>query len=155
MSQQLLIVILLLLLIVAAAMALIFDARQRRIDRHVSIALSSAQTESIPSIRRTQVVSKWRLLHRLVDYRPGISYAFRPEYVVIVGALAAASTLYANTRLGFPLPIVCLAAVVEASTGHAGIVWMAAPSPRQSIVPPVARHRRNRDERRSLRTSCQ
>ena len=57
MMQPFLIVIVLLLLICAAAMTLLLDARQRRIDRQVAIALSTSHSASLPSIRRSQVES--------------------------------------------------------------------------------------------------
>jgi tight adherence protein B len=104
--------IVLLLLIGAAAMTLFIDARQRRIDRHVAIALSTGHVESIPSIRRPQVERRWRLLHRLANYSPGIPYAFGPAYVLLAGAIATAAILYANTFLGFPLLYVSPAAVL-------------------------------------------
>ena len=55
--QQFLIIFFLLLLIGAAAMTLLLDARQRRIDRQVAIALSASQSVSAPSIRRAPVES--------------------------------------------------------------------------------------------------
>jgi tight adherence protein B len=112
--QQILIITVLALLIFAAAMTLFLDARQRRIDRQVEIALSTAQSESIPSIRRAPVESRWLFLHRLANYKTGISYDLRPEYVLLAGPIAAAAIFYANSLLGFPLLDGSLAAVIVA-----------------------------------------
>jgi tight adherence protein B len=112
--QQFLTIIILLLLIGAAAMTLFFDARQRRIDRQLAVALSTALSQSVPSIRRLQVESRWLLFHRLANYKPGITYNFRPEYVLLAGAIAAAAIFYANSLLGFSLLRVSLAAVLVA-----------------------------------------
>ena len=112
--QQFLIIIVLLLLIGAAAVTLLLDARQRRIDRQVAIALSTSHSESIPSIRRAPVESRWLFFHRLANYKAGITYDWRPEYVLLAGAIAAAAIFYANSLLGFPILDVSLAAVVVA-----------------------------------------
>jgi tight adherence protein B len=112
--QPFLFIVLLLLLIGAAAVALLLDARQRRIDRQVEIALSTAQSESIPSIRRSPVESRWLFLHRLANYKTGISYDWRPQYVLLAGGIAATAIFYANSLLGFPLLDVSLAAVLVA-----------------------------------------
>ena len=114
MTYQFLIVIVLLLLIGAASVTLLFDARQRRIDRQVSIALSTVQSESAPSIRRTRVASNLHFLHRLANYKEGITYDWRPEYVLLAGVIAAGAVFYANSFLGFSLFDVSLAAVVAA-----------------------------------------
>src|ERR1700760_4625859 len=100
--QPFLIIVLLLLLIGAAAVTLVLDARQRRIDRQVEIALSTAQSGSIPSIRRAPVASRWLLVHRLANYKTGMTYAVRPRYVLLAGAIAAAAIFYINTLVGFP-----------------------------------------------------
>ena len=112
--QQFLTIIVLLLLIGAAAVTLLLDARQRRIDRQVAIALSTSHSESIPSIRRAPVESRWLFFHRLANYKAGISYDWRPEYVLLAGAIAAAAIFYANSLLGFPILYVSLAAVIVA-----------------------------------------
>jgi tight adherence protein B len=111
---QFLIIIVLLLLIGAAAMALVLDARQRRIDRRVKIALPASQAASLPSIRRLQAESRWLFLHRLANYRAGIPYDWRPTYVLVAGVIAAAAIFYANSLLGFSILYVALAAVVVA-----------------------------------------
>ena len=112
--QQLLIIIVLLMLIGAAAVALLLDARHRRIDRQIEIALSKSQAESVPSIRRAKVESRWGFLHRLANYREGIAYAVRPRYVLLASAGAAAAVFYANRVLDFPLLDVSLAAAIVA-----------------------------------------
>lgn len=112
--QQFLVIVVLLMLIGAAAVALLLDARHRRIDRQVEIALAKAQSETTPSIRRARVESRWVFLHRLANYREGIAYAVRPQYVLLAAALAAAAVFYANRLLAFPLLDVSLAAAVVA-----------------------------------------
>jgi tight adherence protein B len=114
MTQQSLIIVVLLLLICAAVMTLLFEARQRRIDRQVAIALSTAQTQSTPSIRRATLESKWLFVHRLANYKAGITYDWRPEYVLIAGVVAAATVFYANSLLGFSILSVSLVAVIVA-----------------------------------------
>ena len=111
---QFLIIIVLLLLMGAAATTLVLDARQRRIDRQVEIALPTSQTASLPSIRRLQAESRWLFLHRLANYRAGIAYDWHPAYVLVVGVIAAAAIVYANSLLGFSILYVSLAAVVVA-----------------------------------------
>ena len=112
--QQFLIIIVLLLLLCAAAMTLFLDARQRRIDRQLAIALSTSLSESVPSIRRSQVESGWLFFHRLANYKAGITYDWRPEYVLAAGAIAAVAIFYANSLLGFSILHVSLAAVFVA-----------------------------------------
>jgi tight adherence protein B len=111
---QFLIIIVLLLLIGAGTTTLFFDARQRRIDRQVGVALSTSQAASAPSIRRSQVESRWLIFHRLANYRTGISYDWRPEYVLLAGVIAAGAVFYANSLLGFSILYVSLAAVLVA-----------------------------------------
>jgi tight adherence protein B len=112
--QPLLIVIALLLLVCAAAITLFLDGRQRRIDRQVENALSTSQLESVPSIRRAPVESKWLFFHRLANYRAGIAYELRPAYVLLAGAIAATAIFYANSLVGFSILYVSLAAVLVA-----------------------------------------
>jgi tight adherence protein B len=112
--QQSLIIVVLLLLVGAAALTLFLDARQRRIDRHVEIALSTAQSESIPSIRRAPVETRWLFFHRLANYKVGITYDLRPAYVLLAGAVSAAAVFYANSWVGFSILDVSLAAVLVA-----------------------------------------
>jgi tight adherence protein B len=111
---EFLIIIVLLLLICAAAVTLWLDARQRRVDRQLEIALPTSQAASLPSIRRLQTESWWLFLHRLANYRAGIAYDLRPAYVLLAGIIAAAAILYANTLLGFSILYVSLAAIIVA-----------------------------------------
>jgi len=111
---QYLIIIVLLLLICAAGMTLLLDARQKRIDRQLAIALPTSHSASLPSIRRLQVESRWLFLHRLTNYKPGIAYGLRPEFVLLAGVIAAAAIFYANSLLGFSILYVSLAAVIVA-----------------------------------------
>src|SRR5258706_10579097 len=111
---QFLIIIDLVLLICAIAVTWWLDARERRIDRQLAIALPTSHSASLPSIRRLQAGSRWRFLHRLANYNAEIAYAWRPAYVVLAGVIAAAAILYANSLLNFPILYVDLAAVIVA-----------------------------------------
>jgi tight adherence protein B len=111
---EFLIIIVLLLLICAAAVTLWLDARQRRIDRQLEISLPTSQSASLPSIRRLRAGSRWQFLHRVANYRAGIAYDWRPAYVLLAGAIAAAAILYANSLLGFSTFYVSLAAIIVA-----------------------------------------
>lgn len=111
---EFLIIIVLLLLLCAAGMTLLLDARQRRIDRQLEIALPTSHSASLLSIRRLQVESRWQFLHRLANYRAGIAYDLRPAYVLLAGVIAAAAIFYANTLLDFSMLYVSLAAVILA-----------------------------------------
>src|SRR5215475_13034626 len=112
--EFLILIVLLLLLICAAGMTLWLDARQRRIDRQLEIALPTSQSGSLLSIRRLQVESRWSFLHRLANYRTGISYGLRPAYVLLAGVTAAAAIFYANSLLEFSILYVSLAAAIVA-----------------------------------------
>ena len=114
MTPEVSIVSVLVLLIGAAAVTLFLDARQRRIDRQIATALSAAAAPSAPSIRRTTSNSRSLFIYRLANYRPGITYFLRPEYVLLSGAAAAIGVFYANTFLGFSLLSVSIAAVIVA-----------------------------------------
>jgi tight adherence protein B len=114
MMPQFLIIIVLLLLMCAAGMTLLLDARQRRIDRQLEIALPTADSASLPSIRRLEAESQWQFLHRLANYNAGIAYDLRPAYVILAGAIAAAAIFYANSLLGFSILYVSVAAVIVA-----------------------------------------
>jgi tight adherence protein B len=114
MTPQFLIIIVLLLLICAAGVTLVLDARQRRIDRQLEIALPTSQSASLPSIRRLQAESRWVFLHRSANYKAGIAYNWHPAYVLLAGVIATASVFYANTLLGFSILYVSLAAAIVA-----------------------------------------
>jgi len=107
-------IIVLALLMCAAVMSLWLDARERRINRQLAIALPTSHSVSLPSIRRLQAVSRWRSLHRLANYNAEIAYAWHPAYVLLAGVIAAAAILYANSRLNFPILYVYLAAAIVA-----------------------------------------
>ncbi len=102
------------LLMGAAVMSLWLDARERRINRQLAIALPTSHSVSLPSIRRLQAVSRWRSLHRLANYNAEIAYAWHPAYVLLAGVIAAAAILYANSRLNFPILYAYLAAAIVA-----------------------------------------
>ena len=108
------IIVVLMLVIGAAAVTLFLDARQKRIDRHAAIALSSSNSESLPSVRRASVESRELFLHRLANYKPGITYVWRPEFVLLAGLATAVAIFYANSFLGFSLLYVSPAAVIVA-----------------------------------------
>jgi tight adherence protein B len=111
---QFLILIVLPLLICAAGMTLLLDARQRRIDRQVAIALPTSHSASLPSIRRLRAESRWLFLHRLANYRAGIAYSWHPAYVLLAGVIAAAAIFFANSLLEFSILYVSLAAAIVA-----------------------------------------
>ena len=112
--SQFLIIIVLPLLICAAAMTLWLDARQRRIDRQLAIALPTSHSASLPSIRRLKAGSRWLFLHRLANYKAGIVYDWHPAYVLLAGVIAAAGIFYANSLLGFSTLYESLAAAIVA-----------------------------------------
>jgi tight adherence protein B len=107
-------IIVLVLLLCAVVITLLLDARQRRIDRQVAIALPTSHSASLPSIRRLEAGSRWRFLHRLANYRTGITYNWTPTHVLIAGVIAAAAIFYANTLLGYSILYVSLAAAIVA-----------------------------------------
>jgi tight adherence protein B len=115
MAQSLTIVVLA-LLVCAAAVTLWLDARQRRMDRQLEIALPTSRSESLPSIRRRQAGTRRQILHGLANYRAETYYDWNPAYVLLAGVVAAAAVFYANTRLGFPLLYVALVAAIVAIT---------------------------------------
>src|SRR5258705_6116246 len=107
-------IIVLVLVICAAAMSLWLDARERRINRQLAIALPTSYSASLPSIRRLEAGSRLRFLHRLTNYNAGIAYAWHPAYVLLAGVIAAAAIIYANSLLNFPILYVYLAAAIVA-----------------------------------------
>src|SRR3954447_14815857 len=103
MMPQFFIITVLLLLMCAAGLTLLLDARQRRIDRQLAIALPTSHSATLPSIRRLQTQSRWLFFHRLANYQAGIVYDWNPAYVLLAGVIAAAAIFYANTLLGFSM----------------------------------------------------
>jgi tight adherence protein B len=114
MTAQSLIIIVLVLLICAVAVTLWLDARQRRIDRQVAIALPALRSVGTPSIRRLETGSRWQFLQRLANYKAGIAYDWHPVYVLLVAAIVAAAIFYANSLLKFSVLYVSLAAAIVA-----------------------------------------
>ena len=106
--------IVLVLLVCAAAITLWLDARQRRIDRQLAIALPALHPASLPSIRRLEAGSRWRFLHRLANYNPEIVYDWRPAYVLLAAVIVAAAIFYANSLLKFSILYVSPAAAIAA-----------------------------------------
>jgi tight adherence protein B len=114
MIPPLVIIIVLALLMCAAMISLWLDAREKRMDRQLDIALPTLHSASLPSIRRSEAGSRWQLLHRLINYRAEITYAWHPIYVLVAGVIAAAAVLYANRLLGFSDFTVSIAAAIVA-----------------------------------------
>ena len=112
--SQFLIIIFLLLVMCAAGVTLLLDARQRRIDRQLEIALPTSHSASLPSIRRLQAESQWLFLHRLAKYNAEIAYDWHPAYVLLASVITAAAIFYANSLLGFSILYVSLAAAIVA-----------------------------------------
>jgi tight adherence protein B len=111
---QLFTIIVLALVICAAAITLWLDARQRRMDRQLAIALPASHLASLPSIRRLEAGSRWHFLHGLANYRAAIAYAWHPAHVLLAGGMAAGAIFYANTLLKFSILYVSLAAAIVA-----------------------------------------
>jgi tight adherence protein B len=112
--MQFAIIVILILILAGGMITLMLDARQKRIDRQVAIAVPVSHSASFPSVRREHVVSGWRLLHHLVNYSAGLAYDWRPEYVLIAGIATAAAIFCASGFLKFPLSYCIPAAVVTA-----------------------------------------
>jgi tight adherence protein B len=84
-------------------------------DRQLEVALPTSHSASLPSIRRLQAGSRWRFVHRLINYNAEIPYSWRPAYVLVAGVIAAAAIFYANSSLlKFPMAYVYLAAATVA-----------------------------------------
>jgi tight adherence protein B len=108
------IVALLVLLMCAAGIALWIDARDRRMGRQLEIALPASHSADLPSIRRLETASRWRLLHRLFGYRSEIVYAWHPTYVLLASVFAGAAVVYANRLVHFSASYVSIAAMAVA-----------------------------------------
>jgi tight adherence protein B len=102
------------LLMCAAVTSLWLDARERRIDRRLAVALPASHPANLPSIRRLETGSRSLFLHRLANYRPEIVHALRPAYVLLAGAFAAAAIFYANRLLGYSILYVSIVAAIAA-----------------------------------------
>lgn len=114
MMPESLIVTVLALAMCAAAISLWIDARERRIDRRLAVALPASHPVNLPSIRRLETGSGSLLLHRLANYNPEIPYTWHPAYGLLTGAFAAAAILYANHLLGYSILYGCIAAPIAA-----------------------------------------
>jgi tight adherence protein B len=114
MIPQSLIVLVLVLLVCAAIVSLWLDARERRIERQVAMALPATRAAGLPSIRRLEAKSRRRILYRLASYSPDVVYAWHPAYVLLAGALSAAAIFYVNSILGFSTGLVSAVAVTVA-----------------------------------------
>jgi len=108
------IVIVLALLMCAAAISLWLDARERRMDRQLAIAVPNSHAAGLPSIRRSGTGSRSRFLHRFANYSPEASYTWHPAYVLLAGVIAAAATFYADRLLGFSILYASIAAAIAA-----------------------------------------
>ncbi|MBM7488778.1 hypothetical protein JOE52_007760, partial [Bradyrhizobium canariense] len=98
----------------AAAISLWLDARERRINRQLAIALPTSHPANLPSIRRLETGSQAQFLNRLSNYNPDIPYVLHPAYVLLAGAFGAAAILYANSQLGYSLVYVSIVAAITA-----------------------------------------
>ena len=114
MMVEFLTIIILVLVLCSATETLWLDARQRRMDRQLAIALPTSRSASLPSIRRLEAGSGGLFLHRLANYRTGVAYNWHPAYVLLAGAVAAAAIFYANSMLGFSTLYVSIAAAIVA-----------------------------------------
>jgi tight adherence protein B len=107
-------VLVLALLICAAVTSLWLDARERRINRRLAVALPSSHPANLPSIRRFETASRSLFVHRLANYRAEMVYALHPAYVLLAGAFAAAAIFSANSLLGYSNLCVSIAAAIAA-----------------------------------------
>ncbi|MCK1535376.1 type II secretion system F family protein [Bradyrhizobium sp. 171] len=114
MMPEFVIVAVLALAMCAAAISLWIDARERRIDRRLSVALPASHPANLPSIRRLETGAGSLFLHRLANYNSEISYIWHPAYVLLAGVAAAAATLYANHLLGYSILYGCIGAAIAA-----------------------------------------
>lgn len=107
-------IVVLALLVCAAIVTLWLDARQRRIDRQLAIALPTEDSVGLPSIRRLRAGTRRQFLHRFANYRAETAYNWHPSYVLLAGVIAAALLFYLNSLLGFSIVYVSLAAAIVA-----------------------------------------
>ena len=114
MTIQAVIVVILIGLAAVASLALALDARQRRIDRHVARAISTADAEIALNLRRKTSESRERSFHRLLGYQPELPYIIAPRYVGLAGAIAAVAVIYANSLVGFAVAYAFAAALLVA-----------------------------------------
>lgn len=119
--MQITLIAILMTVLAYGGITLMLDARQRRIDRHVERAIPQSRSASLLSIRREQMESRWRALYRIVNYKPGIIYDIRPEFVFLGGIMAAVAIFYANRFVGLSFDKVCLAAVLVGFTTVRGL----------------------------------
>jgi tight adherence protein B len=90
--------------------------KRRRIERQLAAVLPEVATgHQTLSLRRAQVVTKWRLFHRLINYDPGIVYTIRPIYTLPIAGVVFCTLFYVgDTILGFGSSSVILVAVAAA-----------------------------------------
>src|SRR3954452_13601462 len=98
---QVVIIVVLVLLLCAGGVTLLLDARQRRLNRQIALALRTSQSEGLLSIRRQQTMSRWHLLHVCMNHKEGLVYAWPPRYVFVAAFVTVAAVFYGNSRLGF------------------------------------------------------
>jgi tight adherence protein B len=102
------------LLSLIAGLWLAFDGyKRRRIERQLAAVLPTVATGPEPlSLRRAQIKTKWQVLHRLINYDPGIVYTIRPLYTLPIAAIVFCAISYIGIGiLGFaPSSITLVAA---------------------------------------------
>jgi tight adherence protein B len=125
MSQQLPYIIVLMLLICAGIICLMLDGRQKSLDRRIAAAMPTARTANAMSLRRQQVENRWLALHRLVNYRAGISYSVGPQYVSLAGMLVALAVFYGNSMLleFSPVSVSVVAAIAAVALARGIFGW--------------------------------
>jgi len=107
-------IVVLVLLLCATANCLWLDARQRRMERQLEIALPMSVVATLPSIRRAARISRWDLLYAIANYRAESVYAWHPAYVLLAAVMAAGVIVYANQMVRFSAPMVSITAAVVA-----------------------------------------
>jgi len=114
MTSTLLIIVVLALLVFVATAALWFDARQRRMDRQLEIAMPASELAELVSVRRMETASRWQFLYRLANYRAAVDYAIHPLFVLLAGVVVATAVFYANSLFEFSTIYVFFAAAAAA-----------------------------------------